>query len=80
MKPSQEKRNHLLIQLLNLLDWFEYEFERKFMDQSQENETIDVMRAAGILGVEKRRIYDITNALMGANVLQKQGKSHYKWM
>ena len=38
------------------------------------------MRAAGIFGVEKRHIYDITNALMGANVLQKQGKSHYKWM
>lgn len=48
--------------------------------QSQENETIDVLQAAGLLGVEKRRIYDITNALMGANVLQKQGKSHYKWV
>ena len=33
-----------------------------------------------MLGVEKRRIYDITNALIGANVLQKQGKSSYKWM
>lgn len=38
------------------------------------------MYAAGMLGVEKRRIYDITNALIGANVLQKQGKSSYHWM
>ena len=50
------------------------------MSQSQDNETIDVLRAAALLGVEKRRIYDITNALMGANVLKKEGKSHYKWM
>lgn len=48
--------------------------------RSQENETIDVLYAAGMLGVEKRRIYDITNALIGANVLQKQGKSSYKWI
>ena len=33
-----------------------------------------------MLGVEKRRIYDITNALIGASVLQKLGKSSYKWM
>lgn len=48
--------------------------------QSQENETIDVLYAAGMLGVEKRRIYDITNALIGANVLEKMGKSSYRWM
>ena len=33
-----------------------------------------------MLGVEKRRIYDITNALIGANVLEKLGKSSYRWM
>lgn len=33
-----------------------------------------------MLGVEKRRIYDITNALIGANVLEKMGKSSYRWM
>lgn len=48
--------------------------------QSQPDETIDVLYAADQLKVEKRRIYDITNALIGANVLQKQGKSSYKWM
>ena len=48
--------------------------------RSQENETIDVLYAAGMLGVEKRRIYDITNALIGASVLQKLGKSSYKWI
>ena len=48
--------------------------------QTQEDETIDVLYAAQRLGVEKRRIYDITNALIGAGVLQKQGKSSYKWM
>ncbi|KAK8833217.1 hypothetical protein WA577_002831 [Blastocystis sp. JDR] len=48
--------------------------------RSQENETIDVLYAAGMLGVEKRRIYDITNALIGANVLEKMGKSSYRWI
>ena len=33
-----------------------------------------------MLGVEKRRIYDITNAMIGANVLEKLGKSSYRWM
>ncbi|CBK23498.2 uncharacterized protein [Blastocystis hominis] len=52
----------------------------EFVKLNQEDETIDVMYAAGMLGVEKRRIYDITNALIGANVLQKQGKSSYHWI
>jgi transcription factor E2F3 len=41
--------------------------------------TLDLNRAAMELGVQKRRIYDITNVLEGIGLLQKQGKNHVCW-
>ncbi|KAK8810454.1 hypothetical protein WA158_007029 [Blastocystis sp. Blastoise] len=46
----------------------------------QPDGSIDVVSASQSLGVEKRRIYDITNALIGANLLRKKGKSVYCWI
>lgn len=36
-------------------------------------------RAASELGVQKRRIYDITNVLEGIGLLVKKGKNHVSW-
>lgn len=41
--------------------------------------TLDLNRAALELGVQKRRIYDITNVLEGIGLLQKQGKNNVCW-
>jgi hypothetical protein len=40
---------------------------------------IDLNRAARELGVQKRRIYDITNVLEGIGLIQKEGKNHVAW-
>ena len=41
--------------------------------------TLDLNRAAMELGVQKRRIYDITNVLEGIGLLHKQGKNNVSW-
>lgn len=41
--------------------------------------TLDLNRAASELGVQKRRIYDITNVLEGIGLIQKEGKNHVSW-
>lgn len=41
--------------------------------------TLDLNRAALELGVQKRRIYDITNVLEGIGLLHKQGKNNVSW-
>ncbi|NWX93502.1 E2F2 factor, partial [Nothoprocta ornata] len=41
---------------------------------------LDLNRAAGLLGVQKRRIYDITNVLEGIQLIRKKSKSHIQWM
>lgn len=35
--------------------------------------------AAAVLGVPKRRIYDITNVLEGVGLIEKQAKNNVKW-
>ena len=40
---------------------------------------LDLNRAAADLGVQKRRIYDITNVLEGIGLIQKEGKNHVAW-
>ena len=40
---------------------------------------IDLNQAAKELGVQKRRIYDITNVLEGIGLIQKEGKNHVAW-
>ena len=40
---------------------------------------LDLNIAASELGVQKRRIYDITNVLEGIQLVQKQGKNQVSW-
>ncbi|CAK9304899.1 unnamed protein product [Gordionus sp. m RMFG-2023] len=41
---------------------------------------IDLNRAAEVLEVQKRRIYDITNVLEGINLVEKNSKNNVKWI
>lgn len=53
----------------------------KFIDllKSAENQTLDLNEAMGVLSVQKRRIYDITNVLEGIGLIQKECKNNIKW-
>ncbi len=41
--------------------------------------SLDLNVAAKELGVQKRRIYDITNVLEGIGLIEKRGKNHISW-
>ncbi|KAK1172712.1 transcription factor E2F3-like [Acipenser oxyrinchus oxyrinchus] len=41
---------------------------------------VDLNRAAEVLKVQKRRIYDITNVLEGIHLLKKKSKNNIQWM
>ncbi|NWS78867.1 E2F2 factor, partial [Crotophaga sulcirostris] len=41
---------------------------------------VDLNRAAEALGVQKRRIYDITNVLEGIQLIRKKSKNNIQWM
>eukprot|EP01135_Chromosphaera_perkinsii_P009248 Nk52_evm1s1704 gene=Nk52_evmTU1s1704 len=43
------------------------------------NGILDLNRAAEKLGVQKRRIYDITNVLEGIHLIVKKSKNHIQW-
>ena len=40
---------------------------------------LDLNEASEQLGVQKRRIYDITNVLEGINLMKKMMKNQIKW-
>jgi len=40
---------------------------------------LDLNQAAGALGVQKRRIYDITNVLEGIGLIEKKSKNNIQW-
>lgn len=42
-------------------------------------QVVDLNSAAVELGVQKRRIYDITNVLEGIDVVAKKSKNHIQW-
>ena len=48
--------------------------------QNTENGTIDLNKAAEKLGVQKRRIYDITNVLEGIRLIEKKPKGNIFWL
>lgn len=55
---------------------------KKFMQlQPQGNETglLNLNEAAERLGVQKRRLYDITNVLEGIDMIEKMGKNSIRW-
>ncbi|KAM9268064.1 transcription factor E2F2 [Morus bassanus] len=41
---------------------------------------VDLNRAAEVLDVQKRRIYDITNVLEGIQLIRKKSKNNIQWM
>lgn len=43
-------------------------------------QSVDLNVAAGTLGVQKRRIYDITNVLEGIGLIEKTVKNQIKWI
>ena len=43
------------------------------------NGILDLNKAAEDLGVQKRRIYDITNVLEGIRLIVKKSKNHIQW-
>lgn len=47
--------------------------------QSSASQCIDLNEAAKTLGVQKRRIYDITNVLEGIGLVQKRHKNSIQW-
>jgi hypothetical protein len=57
------------------------ELTKKFMYLVREanGNYLDLNEAAQQLGVQKRRIYDITNVLEGINLMKKMMKNQIKW-
>ena len=55
---------------------------KKFVQliQDADDKTIDLNDAVKILGVQKRRIYDITNVLEGIGLIQKSNKNRIQWV
>lgn len=54
---------------------------KKFVELLRTSVTgvIDLNEASNSLGVQKRRIYDITNVLEGIGVIEKKGKNNVQW-
>ncbi|XXG74953.1 hypothetical protein AAC387_Pa07g3557 [Persea americana] len=54
---------------------------KKFISliQQAEDATLDLNKAADILEVQKRRIYDITNVLEGIGLIEKTLKNRIRW-
>ncbi|XP_075454485.1 transcription factor E2F6 [Ascaphus truei] len=55
---------------------------RKFMDllKTAPESTLDLNDVAYMLGVRKRRVYDITNVLDGIHLIQKRSKNLVQWV
>lgn len=54
---------------------------RRFVSllKDSENGVVDLNIASETLGVQKRRIYDITNVLEGIGILEKRSKNNIQW-
>ncbi|CAD8186754.1 unnamed protein product [Paramecium octaurelia] len=55
---------------------------KKFVEliQNSNDLTIDLNMAVNVLGVQKRRMYDITNVLEGIGFIEKISKNKIKWV
>lgn len=51
----------------------------QLLSQSQDG-VLDLNKAAEVLKVQKRRIYDITNVLEGIHLIKKKSKNNVQWM
>ncbi|XP_040204513.1 transcription factor E2F6 [Rana temporaria] len=59
-----------------------FHLTRKFMDilKSAPDGVLDLNEVAKLLGVRKRRVYDITNVLDGIQLIQKRSKNLVQWV
>lgn len=59
-----------------------FHLTRKFMDiiKSAPEGVVDLNEVAKLLGVRKRRVYDITNVLDGIRLIQKRSKNLVQWV
>ncbi|CAH1183116.1 unnamed protein product [Phaedon cochleariae] len=73
-RQAQTKKNTRYDTSLSLLT-------KKFSDliERSPNGVVDLNRASQELGVQKRRIYDITNVLEGIGILEKKSKNNIQW-
>nr|XP_058147068.1 transcription factor E2F6-like [Dasypus novemcinctus] len=73
MKTLKVKRSRFDVSLVYLT--------RKFLDllRSAPDGVLDLHKVAAKLGVQKRRIYDITSVLDGINLIEKS-KNHIRWI
>ncbi|XP_051829527.1 transcription factor E2F6-like [Antechinus flavipes] len=57
-------------------------YTRKFMDllKAAPSGVLHLKEVAAILGVKKRRVYDITNVLHGIKLIQKRSKNCIQWI
>ena len=57
------------------------ELTKRFIDLLKEapNQVLDLNEAVQVLGVQKRRIYDITNVLEGIELIFKVSKNNIRW-
>jgi transcription factor E2F3 len=71
-KPSSGRRQDSSLGVLT----------KSFLDllESSRDGSVDRTRVADLLGVKKRRIYDITNVLEGVGLLVKKSKSMIEWL
>lgn len=55
---------------------------KKFIDlvKSAPGGILDLNKAATTLGVQKRRLYDITSVLYGLHFMEKKSKNHVRWI
>lgn len=52
---------------------------KKFVDLLSESGVVDLNKCSQTLQVQKRRLYDITNVLEGAGLLEKRSKNNVQW-
>jgi len=78
---SSQKRNSVSIKASSRYDSSLGLLTRKFTNliQASVSGTVDLNEAAESLGVQKRRIYDITNVLEGVGLVQKKSKNLIAW-
>ena len=57
------------------------ELTKRFIDLLKEapSQVLDLNEAVQVLGVQKRRIYDITNVLEGIELIFKVSKNNIRW-
>ena len=71
--------NMLLLCLFILLDWSSLNVELVWCKDAVGWQVVDLNKAAEQLGVQKRRIYDITNVLEGIDLISKKSKNNIEW-